>query len=76
MSLRDRANQLDRPHQGTVCWYKIIVLSDEDRAFLNEMMADLTISAAHISRILKADNYQVNAHAIRSHRNKECRCWG
>jgi hypothetical protein len=76
MSLRTIAAQLDQPHQGTVCWYKTISLTDDDREFLDGLLADTSISGAHIARILKEDGHQVQAHSLRSHRNKECRCWG
>lgn len=77
MTLKDDLYLLqERPSLRHSCLVRTILagLPDIDRAALQTILDDLTISSAQISRTLIANNIIAKAGVVSKHRNRDCSC--
>lgn len=49
-------------------------LTAKDRAAVNDALADRTIPATHIAKVLTGSGHTVRGDTVRRHRNADCSC--
>lgn len=76
MSLRERGAQVHTaPKEPCIVGAVRLRLDDDDRAFLEEALADVdTWTAPKLMVLLRDEGHTLSASAIRVHRRGECRC--
>ncbi len=62
----------NRCPQGARCWVE--ALDPDDRADLEQLLADDRRPASNISEVLRTAGVQVSTAQVRYHRRRECRC--
>jgi hypothetical protein len=75
MSLADEALR-GRTRKGPGCDTGLLLdrLTEPDRSELLEALADPTVQATALARVLRARGYDIGSWSLQRHRREACRC--
>lgn len=75
MALSSAAQTVTQSKPGPRCGFGVILknLSDEDRAYYEQMVAQ-GATRSHIASVFKADGYDISEFTVNRHENGKCAC--
>ena len=74
MGLLDEVREVQRQAKIIRCPIVTLNLSEDDRAELEHAIADETIQASTLAKVLRARGHSISDDALRRHRGGRCAC--
>lgn len=76
MPLRETASTIQPKRTGFPCGVTKLAgrLSEDDREWLQEQIANAEVSSAWISKVLLEEGHDLSQNVISRHKRKQCRC--